>query len=244
MTTPRLSAQKKRSKKKRQKTDRMKFAVLKRRLEKHGMYEMPPYSVIKFIVEHDGFPPDAVRIPETFDQVAFKRKINGLTLIVHTSFNPTLTRNTPKKKANGLYAQKGGAIWILIVDENGQRIFTRKRYRTPTLVERIPLEVELLINRMKNRPSFPGKRGKLHKATLKVIKFKTYWVSPVSDVFKQHFFSFGIPEHLRTFAKSLEYSRQYYRKYVRARNGTVRTENEIRKKWTVGNPSSVLRKVA
>lgn len=228
----------------RQKTDRMNFSVLKRRMGMHGLYEMPPESALRYMIETGSLPPDSKRIPETFDQVSFKRKINGLTLIVHTSFNPTLTRNTPKKKANGLYAQKGGAIWILIVDENGQRIFTRKRYRTSTSVERIPLEVELLINRMKNRPSFPGKRGKLHKATLKVIKFKTYWVSPVSDVFKQHFFSFGIPEHLRTFAKSLEYSRQYYRKYVRARNGTVRTENEIRKKWTVGNPSSVLRKVA
>lgn len=244
MTTPRMSAQKKRSNKKRQKTDRMKFSVLKRRLEKHGMYELSPASVLKFMIDSGAVPPDSKRIPETFDQVTFKRKIKGLTLVVHTSFNPTLTGQNPNKKANGLYAQKGGAFWIHILDENGDRIFTRKRFRTPTSADRIPMEVEFLIDRLKNRPSFPGKRGKVHKATLKVIKFETCWVSPVSDVFKQRFFSFGIPEHLRSFAKSLEYSRQYYRKYVRKRKGTVRTENEIRKKWSVGNPSSVLRKVA
>ncbi len=230
------------AKKKRQKTDRMKFSVLSRRLKKHGLYEASPASTLKFMIETGAVPPDSKRIPETFDQVTFKRKIKGLTLVVHTSFNPTLTGNSPDKKANGLYAKKGGAIWILILDENGERIFTRKRYRTPTSVDRIPSEVEFLVDRLMNRPVFSGRGQKTHHATIKVFKLKTYWVSPVSDSMRQEFFMFGIPVHLRKYVKSLEYSRKYYRKYVRKKNGALRTENEIRKPWH--NPSSVLKKVA
>jgi hypothetical protein len=227
------------AKRKRQKTDRMKFATLRRRLKKHKMYEMSPASALKYMIETGALPPDSKRIPETFDQISFKRKINGLTLVVHTSFNPTLVGDDVKKKANGLFAKKGGAIWILILDENRKRIFTRKRYRTATFAERIPLEVEFLVNRLKNRPVFTGARGKKHKATIRVFKMQTYWVSKVACM---SFFDFEIPEHLKKIVKTLEYSRMYYRNIVRKKNGTLRTENVIRKGWY--NPSLVLKKVA
>lgn len=227
------------ARKKRRKTDRMNFSVLRRRLKKHRLYEMSPTSALKYMIETGDVPPDSKRIPETFDQVTFKRKIKGLTLVVHTSFNPTLVGDDIKKKANGLFAKKGGAIWVLILDENGERIFTRKRYRTPTAVDRIPLEVEFLIDRLMKRPSFPHKGGKMVPATIRVFKNKTYWVSPKSDVFRQDFFMFEVPLHLKDFIKSLQYSRVYYRKYVRSQKGVVRTENQIRKKWK--NPSDVLK---
>ncbi|MDQ5961657.1 MAG: hypothetical protein QG669_49 [Patescibacteria group bacterium] len=230
------------AKRKRQKTDRMKFATLRRRLKKHKMYEMSPASALKYMIESGALPPDATRIPETFDQVSFKRKINGLTLVVHTSFNPTLVGDDVKKKANGLFAKKGGAIWILILDENRKRIFTRKRYRTATFADRIPLEVEFLVNRLKSRPEFPDEvMGGRYDATIAELKNETCWVSPANNIYRQNFFMFGVPAHLRSFVRSLEYSRKYYRNHTRERKGVRRTENEIRKKW---KPSNVLRRVA
>lgn len=216
----------------RKKTDRMKFAVLRERIIKLGLHEVPPDAPIKFMIEEDKAPPPSERISDTFDQLSYKRKINGLTIKVHTSFNPTLTGNE-KRKANGLYAKKGGAFWIIILDENGKRIFTRKRFRTPSAIDRIPQEVEFLINRLKHRPEFPaGKRRKV-KATIQVKKEVTYWVSPESNALRQQFFMFNVPEHLKKFIKSLEYSRKYYREYVRDRLGVKRTENEIRKPWAI-----------
>lgn len=217
-------------KRKRQKTDRMKFSILSRRLKKNKMYEMSPDEVLKFMIEFGMIPPDSKRIPETFDQISFKRKIKGLTLVVHTSFNPTLIGNNPKKKANGLYAKKGGAFWILILDENRKRIFTRKRYRTATAINRIPDEVKLIIDSMKNRPKFHEVFIYLD-ATIKVIKNETFWVSPSGEDKRLPFFKKYKDDSLNKLAKKLEGQRMYYRKVVRFRNGIKKTENKKRIPW-------------
>lgn len=140
------------------KTDGQKFAILRRAIKKNGMYVISINELWKLLSQGAKFP-DAIRMEETLDQLAFKIKVDGYLVVFYTSFNPTITKDGDRRIV-GRYSKFGG-MWIRIFDKNRNKIVTRKRFRGKTNEKRVALELDALIVGLKKRPAVNTKHGKV-----------------------------------------------------------------------------------
>jgi hypothetical protein len=252
-----------RSRRTKLKTDRQNFAILRRRIKKIGFYEKSPDWLIKTLIGNELTPPDSERIPETFDQLIYARKINGYTILFISSFNPTINK-TLDRKVNGAFSKKGGSFWILIIDEDGKRVVTRQRFRTSTMKERIPMELECFAFGLKRRPVQKNGMGKMFlcdpsasRASSEIkksfldykekvlkkekgnifLKYQLIWL-PINFSKQQYqFFDRGMKGDLLGSYLELIWQRAYYWSVERKRRKTKKTIKKIRKPWTRGDSS-------
>lgn len=248
------------------KTDRQNFAILRRRIKKIGFYEKSPDWLIKTLTENELTPPDSERIPETFDQLIYARKINGYTILFISSFNPTIDKILGRK-VNGAFSKQGGSFWILIIDENGEKVVTRQRFRTSTMKERIPMELECFVFGLKRRPvqkngigkmflcdpsasrvsseikkSFLNYKEKVLKKENRNIflKYQLIWL-PVNFSKQQYqFLESGMKGDLLGSYLELIRQRAYYWSVERKRRKTKKTIKKIRRPWKIGDSPAVI----
>lgn len=252
---------KKKTAKPRVKTDREKFAILRGRIKKIGFYEKSPDWLMKVLIEKSLIPPDSKRIPETFDQLIYARKVNGYTILFISSFNPTINK-TFGSKVNGAFSKKGGSIWILVLDVKGQRIVTRQRFRTKSMNDRIPLELECLVFGLKKRPMHENGRSKMvlwdpsssfipnevevsrqwYKENIlknekrnSSVKYELVWLSINSATSYSQSFSKGMRGLILEVYDELTRQRSYYWSVERKRRKTKKTIKKIRRPWEMGD---------
>lgn len=169
-------------KKKRKLTDRQKFSILYRALIKMGFCERKP----EWAIENDYSPPDVERMPETYGQISMTKNISGYEIVVHTGFNPDI-KEYRGKKVNGIFAKKGGYLWIhindpKIDDPDGQSLCTRARSKSSLRL--FLTEVRCFVLGFQKVPKITGKHGKYGKKLSLMLFFdptSSRYLSCVSD---------------------------------------------------------------
>lgn len=234
----------------RTKTDRQIFSKLYFGLLKLGFYEMS----VDWKIKNGCIPPNTKRIPEVYDEIILKKRINGYDVVIVTSFNPTI-KEYMGKKVNGMFAKSGGSFWIHVNDPkifkiSERAILTRVRYKKS--VDVFLKEISCIVYGLNKKPMHYRLRSKMIlfdpsasrcSPSAKSFKdwfkkrrskiFEPMWVSDNFSAKSYELFREHLPEDKAKFFRKLNTKRRYYRKVVRKNKGIKKsqTANVIRKPY-------------